>query len=142
VFGTLESVYFAFFLPLISYEDHQISNFFKSSLVVLTVSLFQLSYLRIQDFSQTKLKELTLRYRSLGYWIETPRQNMSSVVINSELLDYNSGVNVKSLEKKFVITYRGRYFRKVAFRSAYLLQNSLQLSWIDRAIIVILKGTV
>lgn len=111
-------------------------------MIILIVSLFQLSYLRIQDFSESKLKELTMRYRSLGYWVETPRQKLSSVVINSELLDYNSGVNAKSLEKKFVITYRGRYFRKVAFRGAYLLQNSFQLSWIDRAIIVILKGTV
>ena len=130
-----------FFLPLISYEDHQISNFFKGALAVLAVSLAQISYLQVEDFCCRRLKTLTMLFRAIGYWIEVTPAQISATVLGGEIVTWNNALSAKALEKLFIVTSNGRYYRKVAFRGSFLPMGSARLGRLDRLIIVILKGT-
>lgn len=127
----LEASYFVFFLPLSSYEKHQIIHYYKTSIYLSLVAISQLTFIHFYHFIEKKQKKYFLIYRSLGYWVEIKSSQVPESIKNSDADTWNPHKSPTELKEKFYVHYAGRFYKKMMFIDSFKLSDRIILEFLQ-----------
>lgn len=127
----LEASYFVFFLPLSSYDKHQIVYYYKTSIFLSLVAISQLTFIHIYHFIEKKQKKYFLVYRSLGYWIEIKARNIPDIVKINEIELWSPQKSPSELKEKFYVNYAGKYYKRLSFIDAFKFGDRMIMEFIQ-----------